>query len=40
MKKQKGFTLPELMIVIAFAVVAVVGGGTLYAVVHFVSKFW
>ena len=40
MRKQKGFTLVELMIVIATLLVLVVGVGTGYIAIHFISKFW
>lgn len=40
MKKQTGFTLFELLFLIAFiaAIIAVIGGG--YVLFHFLAKFW
>lgn len=40
MRKQKGYTLIEILI--TFAVIAMIGiGGTLgYVAFHFISKFW
>lgn len=40
MNKQKGFTLVELMIVVACVVVVLVAGGGLYVAAHFIGKFW
>lgn len=39
-KKQKGFTLLELLICI-FGICVIIGAGfAIYAAVHFVLKFW
>lgn len=44
MKKQKGFTLPELLLVIGFTIVGLAtlaGTGCLaYVLYHFITKFW
>lgn len=40
MKHQKGFTLPELLIVGVFILWAVVVIAVICVVVHFVGKFW
>jgi len=40
MKKQKGFTLIELMIVLSFVAAAAFAGTAIYVAVHFISKFW
>ncbi|MGS0980990.1 prepilin-type N-terminal cleavage/methylation domain-containing protein [Burkholderia glumae] len=40
MKKQKGFTAIEVLFVIASLASIAVGVGVLYAIVHFISKFW
>ena len=39
-KKQKGYTATELAIVIAFWAAIGIMGGTIYAIVHFLLKFW
>lgn len=40
MKKQQGFTLPELLIAMWVVFVVSIAGGLIYAAVHFISKFW
>ena len=40
MKKQLGYTAVELAIVLAFLAVFCIAGGILYAVFHFIGKFW
>lgn len=39
-RKQKGFTIIELMIVIAILVIVAVAGSALYTLIHFIAKFW
>lgn len=39
-KAQFGFTLMELMIVVMFLVIVLIGGGLLISVIHFLAKFW
>lgn len=38
--KQKGYTLAELMAVVAIIAWLTVGGLIVYAAIHFVMKFW
>lgn len=38
--RQAGFTLSELLIVIAAGGVLTVIGFVIYAAIHFVSKYW
>ncbi len=40
MNKKSGYTLIELMVCIAIVGVLAVGIGILYAIFHFVMKFW
>ena len=40
MRNQKGFTLFELLFVVWGLVCLAIGGGILYAIFHFVAKFW
>lgn len=40
MKNQKGFTSLELAVVIAFGFMGAGMGFALYALVHFIAKFW
>lgn len=40
MKKLPGFTLVELMAVLAILFWMVVTGGVIWVAVHFISKFW
>jgi type II secretory pathway component PulJ len=40
MKKQKGFTLVELMIVIASLFSLVIGAVALFIAFHFIAKVW
>ena len=40
MKKQKGFTAFELIIVLAFIASIVTSVGVIYVITHFISKFW
>ncbi len=40
MKKQAGFTLVELIIVVGFAFAFVACGGIVWALVHFIAKIW
>jgi prepilin-type N-terminal cleavage/methylation domain-containing protein len=40
MKKIKGFTLIELMIVVAVIFVIAVLGGSVFVGGHFIAKFW
>ena len=40
MKNEKGYTTVELLIAILFVLALVVGGGIVWALIHFISKFW
>ena len=41
MKKQKGFTLVELVVtLVALVLVPVILGGLGYVAYHFIAKFW
>lgn len=40
MKKQRGYTLIELLICIIFIVALGLGGTILYVAWHFLSKYW
>ena len=40
MQNQKGYTIVELIIVIALACSVFVGIGLLYIIGHFLTKFW
>jgi prepilin-type N-terminal cleavage/methylation domain-containing protein len=40
MKKQKGFTLPEMLFVIWFVILVIILGGGAYIGLHFIAKFW
>lgn len=40
MKKQQGFTLPELFLIIATLVTLTMFGGIAYVAFHFIQKFW
>ena len=40
MKNQKGYTVTELLIVILFIAMLIAAGFIVYAVIHFVGKFW
>jgi prepilin-type N-terminal cleavage/methylation domain-containing protein len=40
MRRQKGFTLVELMVVVTIGVVVVATGATIYILCHFLAKFW
>ena len=40
MKKQRGYTLIELLICIIFFVAFALGGTVLYVAWHFISKYW
>ena len=40
MKKQRGYTLVEMFIVLAFLGIVAVGGVAIYVIAHFLSKFW
>jgi len=40
MNKQQGFTLIELMIVVAIVGIVGVFGTTVYVISHFLAKFW
>ena len=39
-KNQTGFTLVELVIVLAFTAVAIMGCSMIFVAFHFVSKLW
>lgn len=40
MKKQKGYTITELLIVFAMIMAAITAVGALYVLGHFIAKFW
>lgn len=39
-RKQKGFTLPELLFLIAFVIALFAAGGLVYVAIHFIAKIW
>ena len=39
-KNENGYTLTEMLIVLAFLASAIVGIGGVYAVCHFIAKYW
>ena len=40
MKNVKGFTLAELVMLIWFLIVLSLAGAAIWAVCHFIAKFW
>ncbi len=40
MKKQAGYTVIELAIVLAFVAALAACGGIVWALVHFIAKLW
>jgi prepilin-type N-terminal cleavage/methylation domain-containing protein len=40
MEKQRGYTAIEVLMVLATLASLAVGGAFIFALVHFVSKFW
>ena len=40
MKKQKGYTLAELLIVLAFFAIVSLAGTAILVACHFISKWW
>lgn len=40
MKKQLGYTLTELLVIVWFGLIVAAVGTVIYVAVHFISKFW
>jgi len=39
-KKQRGYTVIELLFGLIFLLALVLGGFGVYVIIHFISKFW